>query len=116
MSDINPKTPTELLIEQVWAQLKLCYDPEIPVNIVDLGFIYGIEAQPAAANSGKYDVNIRMTLTTPGCAMGGFIMEEARNRVLSIPDVNDVKIDLVFDPPWDRSMISMQAKLELGIV
>jgi len=73
-ADAQTKTPTELLIEQVWAQLKLCYDPEIPVNIVDLGFIYGIEAQPALEKPEKYDVNIRMTLTTPGCSMGGFIL------------------------------------------
>lgn len=105
----------DTIINKIWEQLKLCYDPEIPINIVDLGFIYEIRVE-AAAIPEKYDVYIRMTLTNPGCAMGDFIMEEVKNRVQSLQEINDVKIELVFDPPWDRSMISAGAQLELGIM
>lgn len=100
--------------EQVWMQLRTCYDPEIPVNIVDLGLIYGVDV--TSTDDGKYTVLIRMTLTAPGCGMGPIIANEAKHKVMSLSNVNDVTMELVFDPPWDRSMISMQAKLELGLL
>ena len=102
------------LESDVWEKLKLCYDPEIPVNIVDLGLIYGVAV--IQCEEGNYIANIRMTLTTPGCAMVNFIIDEVKGRVATIPKITEVNVELTFDPPWDRSMISMQAKLALGIL
>lgn len=102
------------LENKVWALLRTCYDPEIPVNIVDLGLVYGIDITAAPEN--KSNINIRMTLTAPGCGMGPIIAADARQKVLSLPEVNEVNIEMVFDPPWDRSMMSDQARLELGLL
>ncbi|CAL7962874.1 putative metal-sulfur cluster biosynthetic enzyme [Gammaproteobacteria bacterium] len=101
------------LEDKIWNVLRTCYDPEIPVNIVDLGLIYGIDIAPNADN--KSNVIIRMTLTAPGCGMGPIITADAKEKVLSLPEVSSVEIELIFDPPWDRSMMSDQAKLELGL-
>jgi len=97
---------------QVWAALKACYDPEIPVNIVDLGLVYDCVITPLEKGN---RVDVRMTLTAPGCGMGPFIDEDARSKILAVPNVTDVQIDLVFDPPWDRAMMSEEAKLQLGM-
>ncbi|MBU0745031.1 MAG: putative Fe-S cluster assembly protein SufT [Gammaproteobacteria bacterium] len=102
------------LEDKVWAILHTCYDPEIPVDIVDLGLIYGIDI--TAAEENMSNVKVRMTLTAPGCGMGPVIAEDARQKVLSLPEVKEVAIEMVFDPPWDRSMMSEQAKLELGLM
>ncbi|MEI8055000.1 MAG: putative Fe-S cluster assembly protein SufT [bacterium] len=101
------------LEDRIWNVLRTCYDPEIPVNIVDLGLIYGIDITPNADN--KSNVIIRMTLTAPGCGMGPIITTDAKEKVLRLSDVTSVEIELIFDPPWDRSMMSDQAKLELGL-
>jgi len=101
------------LENKIWSVLRTCYDPEIPVNIVDLGLVYGIDITESSEN--KSNVIIRMTLTAPGCGMGPIIAEDARQKVLSLSEVKEVAIDMVFDPPWDRSMMSEQAKLELGL-
>ena len=111
------KAPGFTLEEQVWEQLKLCYDPEIPVNIVDLGLVYGVNVQKIENEAKEqHAANIRMTLTTLGCSMGAFITEEVRYRVSSLPQINKVNIELTFDPPWDRSMMSTEAKLALGLI
>lgn len=101
------------LEDKIWNLLRTCYDPEIPVNIVDLGLVYGIDITPNIDD--KYNVIIRMTLTAPGCGMGPIIAADAKEKVLSLPEVNSAEIELIFDPPWDRSMMSDQAKLELGL-
>jgi len=101
------------LEDKVWAVLRTCYDPEIPVNIVDLGLIYNISI--TATTDDKSNILIYMTLTAPGCGMGPIIAADAKQKVLSLPEVNSVEIEMVFDPPWDRSMMSEQAKLELGL-
>ncbi len=93
--------------------LKTCYDPEIPVNIVDLGLVYDVHL--VEADEGGVHVDIVMTLTAPGCGMGPFIVEDVRRKVLDLPGVRDVHVDLVFDPPWDRSMMSDEARLALGM-
>jgi metal-sulfur cluster biosynthetic enzyme len=95
--------------EQVYEALQECYDPEIPVNIVDLGLVYDVEV-----NDDK--VAVRMTLTAPGCGMGTMIAADARQRILSLDDVVEATVDLVWDPPWNPSMISEEAKQRLGIV
>ena len=105
---------TEVDEAAVWDQLKTCYDPEIPVNIVDLGLIYDctIDRQ----ENGKAKVNVKMTLTAPGCGMGPTIAAEARMRVESIPGVEEANVELVWDPPWDQSMISEAGKMKLGLI
>ena len=94
--------------EQVYEALQTCYDPEIPVNIVDLGLIYDVQVE-----EGK--VVVKMTLTAPGCGMGGMIAGQARQKILDLPDVEDATVDLVWDPPWDPSMMSTEARQKLGV-
>jgi len=94
--------------EQIYEVLHTYYDPEIPVNIVDLGLIYEVEV-----NEDK--VAVKMTLTTPGCGMGTMITAEAKQKILDLPDVNEASVDLVWDPPWNPSLISEEAKQKLGM-
>lgn len=97
----------------VWDTLRTIYDPEIPVNIVDLGLVYGVDI---ATNDGGHDVvTVTMTLTSPTCGMGQVLANDVRYRVSKVPNVDEVKVNLVFDPPWSRDQISDEAKLELGI-
>lgn len=101
-------------IEQfVWDQLRTCYDPEIPVNIVELGLVYGCRIERLL--SGERIVTIRMTLTAPGCGMGEVIAADARNKILGAPQIAKVHVETVFDPPWSREMMSEEARLELGM-
>nr|WP_163503817.1 putative Fe-S cluster assembly protein SufT [Halomonas socia] len=101
-------------IEQfVWDQLRTCFDPEIPVDIVELGLVYGCRIERLL--SGERIVTIRMTLTAPGCGMGDVIAADARNKILGAPQISQVHTDIVFDPPWSREMMSDEAKLELGM-
>ena len=99
--------------EQVWDQMRTCYDPEIPINIVDLGLIYNCQIIPLEGGGNRVD--IVMTLTAPGCGMGQFLAEDVRNKVASVPNVTEVNVDLTFDPPWDQSMMSEAARLETGL-
>jgi len=96
-------------LEQVKQALASVYDPEIPVNIVDLGLIYGCKLTPAG------DALIEMTLTAPGCGMGPVLVEDIKSRVRGVPFVGSVQVELVFDPPWSRDMMSEEAQLELGL-
>lgn len=100
--------------EQVMAQLRTCYDPEIPVNIVELGLVYNCEVTPSP--QGGHDVNITMTLTAPGCGMGEVLAADVRRKVASLRDVRHVEVNVVFDPPWDRSRMSEAAQLQLGMM
>lgn len=97
----------------VWQTLKTCYDPEIPVDIVELGLIYVCEVTPS--EDGQANVSIQMTLTAPGCGMGEVLAEEVADKVLALPRVAEVHVDFVFDPPWDRSRMSEAALLTLGL-
>jgi probable FeS assembly SUF system protein SufT len=101
------------LEQQIWNVLKTCYDPEIPVNIVDLGLVYDmrIEPQPDAGNR----IEVRMTLTAPGCGMGTSIAADARMRLLDLPGVTDADVQVVWDPPWNPQMISPEGKERLGM-
>ncbi|MFB3106556.1 MAG: putative Fe-S cluster assembly protein SufT [Pseudomonadales bacterium] len=96
-------------IHQVHQALESVYDPEIPVNIVDLGLIYGCDVTDAG------EVNVSMTLTAPGCGMGPVLVEDVKTRVAQVPFVTNVAVGLTFDPPWTRDMMSEEAQLELGI-
>ena len=104
----------EKIEERVWDQLKTCFDPEIPVNIVDLGLVYLCDLQPH--DGGGYDVKVKMTLTAPGCGMGPVIATDVKSKVESLPNVKTADIEVVFDPVWDRSMMSDAAKLQLGMM
>ena len=98
---------------QVWEVLKTCYDPEIPVDIVELGLIYLCELTPL--DDGRSRVHIRLTLTAPGCGMGDLLAEEVADKVLGLDGVGEVQVEQVFDPPWDRSRMSEAALLSLGL-
>ena len=100
--------------DDVWAQLKTCYDPEIPVNIVDLGLIYSMEIKPQ--EGGGNLVEVKMTLTAPGCGMGPSIASDAQRKILSVPGVTDAQVDVVWDPPWSAERISQEGKQKLGMV
>lgn len=109
-----PEDASDEEIEQfVWDQLRTCYDPEIPVNIVELGLVYGCRIERLI--TGERIVTIRMTLTAPGCGMGEVIAADARNKILGAPQISQVHVDTVFDPPWSREMMSEEARLELGM-
>lgn len=100
----------------VLEQLKTCYDPEIPVNIVDLGLIYAQEIKTCEDNQEEYLVRIEMTLTAPGCGMGEVLKSDVEKKVSDIPLVRAVMVDLVFDPPWESAKMSEAAKLQLGFL
>jgi len=95
--------------EKAVKQIKNCYDPEIPVNIYDLGLIYGV-------SHFEDTIHVTMTLTSPTCGMGPYIVEEVKRRLHQIPSMNTVEVELVFDPPWDRSRMSQAAKLQLNLL
>lgn len=97
----------------VWQQLRTCFDPEIPINVVDLGLIYACRLTPAAGGGRR--VEVEMTLTAPGCGMGEFLVEDVRSKLEAIPTVEEADVELVFDPPWDQSMMSDSARLETGM-
>ena len=98
----------------IWDQLKTCYDPEIPVNIVDLGLIYNLNYKKL--DNDKYYINIKMTLTAPGCGMGPAIAADAEGKVKGLPFIDDVLIELVWDPIWNQDMMTEEAKLKLGMI
>jgi probable FeS assembly SUF system protein SufT len=120
-ADALGKTPEEAqgaagsgdLESMVWEQLKTCYDPEIPVNIVDLGLVYGMEIQPQA--DGSNHVEVKMTLTAQGCGMGTSIAFDAKQKLASIPGVSEANVELVWDPPWTPQMISPEGRERLGL-
>lgn len=102
------------LEKSVWDQLKTCFDPEIPVNIVDLGLVYHCQVTPLPEGGNKVDV--KFTLTAQGCGMGGVLKADMQSKILSLSGVKDVDVEVVFDPPWDPSMMSDAAKLQLGMI
>jgi probable FeS assembly SUF system protein SufT len=98
----------------VWEQMRTCFDPEIPVNIVELGLVYSCDIEKLADGSRK--VNVKMTLTAPGCGMGEILVSDVREKLEMLPTVSEADVDLVFDPPWNRSMMSEAALLETGMM
>lgn len=109
-----PEDASDADVEQlVWDQLKTVFDPEIPINIVDLGLIYKVEVKPLPVSGRRVEVD--MTLTAPGCGMGGVIASDAHQRIMEIPTVEEAAVELVFDPPWSREMMSDEAKLATGM-
>ena len=110
-----PENPTDADIENViWEQLRTCYDPEIPVNIVDLGLIYRCEIR--SLGNGQRSVDVDMTLTAPGCGMGDILVQDAQEKIAIVPTVAEVRVQLVFDPPWNQTMMSEEARLQTGLL
>ena len=108
------KIPSRLAKEEdIWEAMKQCFDPEIPVNIVDLGLIYDIKIE---GDKDSQNINIKMTLTAPGCGMGPSIAQDVENRVSALNGINSVNVELVWEPQWDRDMMSEDAKLQLGML
>jgi probable FeS assembly SUF system protein SufT len=99
--------------KKVWEQLRTVYDPEIPINIVDLGLIY--EMKSVALDSGGYRVEVKMTMTAPGCGMGDVLKQDAERKIAALPGVKEVGVEVVFEPPWSLDKMSEAARLQLGI-
>jgi len=100
--------------DAIWDQLKKVFDPEIPVNIVDLGLIYSMDV--IKTPEGAYKVDVAMTLTAPGCGMGPVIAEDARSKIVLVPGVTEADVRIVWEPPWNQAMISETGKMELGLL
>jgi probable FeS assembly SUF system protein SufT len=109
----NVVTATELNEELVWGTLRTCFDPEIPVNIVDLGLVYDMHVD--LLPTGGSTVFVKMTLTAPGCGMGGVIAGDAQQKLMALPGVEEAVVEIVWDPPWHHSMISEQGRKVLGL-
>ena len=110
----RPAPPKRTSSNVVWQQLKTCYDPEIPVNIVDLGLVY--ECDVAKNEDATRTVDIKMTLTAPGCGMGEILVQDVRDKVQMVPTVTRADVELVFDPPWNQTMMSEEARLQTGMM
>jgi probable FeS assembly SUF system protein SufT len=110
----STSTNGEVSEDDVWNQLKQCFDPEIPVNIVDLGLVY--DCRLTKTETGATKVDVKMTLTAPGCGMGPMIAQDAQSKILSIDGVDEADVQLVWDPPWNQNMISEAGRMKLGMV
>jgi len=113
VSTVDMPTDAKAVATQVWDAMKTCYDPEIPVNIVELGLVYENKVEPV---DGGYKVDVKFTLTAPGCGMGPILQTEVREKVLAIPGVKSANIEVVFEPQWTQAMMSDAAKLQLGMI
>lgn len=99
----------------VWQQLRTCFDPEIPINIVELGLVYSADVKADPEHPGQRRVDVELTLTAPGCGMGEILVDDVRSKLEMIPTVAEADVELVFDPPWNRNMMSDAARLETGM-
>jgi probable FeS assembly SUF system protein SufT len=112
--ELPPGASDEDVRKLVWDQMRTCFDPEIPLNIVDLGLIYTCDV--ASNEDGSRNVHVTMTLTAPGCGMGEVLVQDVKDKVEAIPTIREARVDLVFDPPWSQSMMSEAARLETGMM
>lgn len=112
--ELPPDATDEDVKHLVWEQMRTCYDPEIPVNIVELGLIY--ECDVASEADGSRVASIKMTLTAPGCGMGEVLVQDVKDKVEAIPTIKHADVELVFDPPWNQSMMSEAARLQTGMM
>lgn len=110
---LAPDAADEDVEDLVWEQLRTCFDPEIPINIVDLGLIY--QCKLKAAEGGDRDVEVTMTLTAPGCGMGEVLVMDVKDKLEIIPTIREARVELTFDPPWNRDMMSEAARLQTGM-
>ncbi len=110
----TPRSKDELE-KEIWAQLKNTYDPEIPVNIVDLGLVYGCALEPIGGGD-TWKADVKMTLTAPGCGMGPVLAQDVQNRLMSLEEVEEANVEIVWDPPWNQGMMTDAARLQLGLM
>ena len=111
--EVDPPLVNKRVRELAWAQMKTCYDPEIPINIVDLGLVYDCTVQPN--EDGTRTIEVRLTLTAPGCGMGEILVDDVKDKIERIPTVREARVELTFDPPWNQSMMSEEARLQTGM-
>ena len=112
--ELPPNASDDDVLAAAWDQMRTCYDPEIPINIVDLGLIY--ECSVSTQPDGQRVVNVRLTLTAPGCGMGDVLVQDVRQKLEIIPTVARAEVELVFDPPWNHTMMSEVARLQTGMM
>ncbi len=112
-TDTTAAVPPEEVEKQVWGRLRSVFDPEIPVNVVDLGLVYECKATPLPEGGNR--VAVKMTLTAPGCGMGPVLQQDAEYKIRKVPGVKEAQVEIVVEPPWNQSMMSEAAKLELGL-
>ena len=111
--ELPPNATEEDVRKLAWDQMRSCYDPEIPINIVDLGLVY--ECEVRANDDGTRSVEIKITLTAPGCGMGDILVDDVKDKIECIPTVREARVELTFDPPWNQSMMSDAARLQTGM-
>lgn len=111
--ELPPNATEEDVKKLAWDQMRTCYDPEIPINIVELGLVY--ECEVAANEDGTRTVEVKITLTAPGCGMGDVLVDDVKDKVGQIPTVREARVSLTFDPPWNQSMMSEAARLQTGM-
>jgi probable FeS assembly SUF system protein SufT len=111
--ELSPDAADEDVEDLVWEQLRTCFDPEIPINIVDLGLIYEFDLK--SVEGGQRDVEVTMTLTAPGCGMGEVLVMDVKDKLEIIPTIREARVELTFDPPWNRDMMSEAARLQTGM-
>jgi len=112
--ELPPDASDDDVEKLVWRQLRTCFDPEIPINVVDLGLVYDCDIE--SIGEGHRKVKVRMTLTAPGCGMGDILVGDVTDKLELIPTVTEADVELVFDPPWNQSMMSDAARLETGML
>ena len=111
--ELPPNATEDVVRDLAWEQMRACYDPEIPINIVDLGLVYECKVEPNQDQT--RDIGVTMTLTAPGCGMGDVLVADVREKLAAIPTVRSVNVELTFDPPWNQSMMSEAARLQTGM-
>ena len=111
--ELPPNATEDDVRELAWEQMRTCFDPEIPINIVDLGLVYDCDVQPN--EDGTRTIDVRLTLTAPGCGMGEILVEDVKDKIERIPTVREARVELMFDPPWNQSMMSEAARLQTGM-
>jgi len=113
LPELPPNASDDDIEKAVWSQLRTCFDPEIPINIVELGLVYSCDIE--RRDDGSRKVDVKMTLTAPGCGMGDILVEDVRSKLELLPMISEADVELVFDPPWNQSMMSEVARLETGM-
>jgi probable FeS assembly SUF system protein SufT len=111
--ELPPNATEEDVRKLAWDQMRTCYDPEIPINIVELGLVYECDVKPN--EDGTRTVEIQITLTAPGCGMGDVLVDDVKDKVQMIPTVREARVELTFDPPWNQTMMSEAARLQTGM-
>ena len=111
--ELPPNATEDDVRDLAWEQMRACYDPEIPINIVDLGLVYECKVEPNQDQT--RDIGVTMTLTAPGCGMGDVLVADVREKLAAIPTVRSVNVELTFEPPWNQSMMSEAARLQTGM-